>query len=85
MLAGAMCATIERISRFHAVTNNAAAAMGTGGRQGMDGALETIEYMRLTAHPYLKTLIVHVAAHFTGGRGVAKHVFLCVHICLFSL
>ena len=65
MLAGTVSTAIEYPVRFHAVTDNPAAAMGAGWRQGVDGTFETIEHMRLTIDPHFKTLIVHVSAYFT--------------------
>jgi len=65
VLAGTVSTTIEHPVRFHAVANNPTAAVGAGWRQGVDGAFETIEDMRLTIDPHFKTFVVHVPAYFT--------------------
>jgi hypothetical protein len=43
VLFGTMGAAIEDAVCFHAVANDAAAAMCAGGRQGMDGTFEAIK------------------------------------------
>jgi hypothetical protein len=70
----------EVIRCLHAMTNDAAAAMGTGGCQGVDGALEAVEYMRLAAHLHLKTFVIDVAAHLTRGGFVPQHAFTFIHM-----
>ena len=85
MLAGAVCAAIDGIRSFHAVTNNSAAAMGTRGRQRMDRALEAIEHVSLAAHLHLKAFIISVAAYLTCCSRISKHTFLRIHIYLFSM
>ena len=65
MLVGTMGTAIEDPFGFHAVTNDAAPAVGAGGRKRMDGAFETVEYMRFTTHSHLKPFIVFVSAHIT--------------------
>jgi hypothetical protein len=45
VLLGTMGAAIENTISFHTVSDHTAATMGTGGRQGVDSALETIENM----------------------------------------
>jgi len=84
MLAGAVGTAKEGIRRLHAVTDDAAAAMGTGGRQRVDGALEAVEHMRLAAHLQLETFVVDVAAHLTGGGLIPQHTFAFIHAGLFS-
>jgi hypothetical protein len=65
VLAGTVGTTIKDTLSLHAVTDDPAAAMGTGWCQGMDGAFKTIEDMRLAIDPHFKALIVHVPAYFT--------------------
>jgi hypothetical protein len=65
MLLCAVRAAVKYAIGLHAMTNDTASTMRAGGRQRMDGAFETVENMRDTAHAYLKTLIVYVAAYFT--------------------
>jgi hypothetical protein len=60
-----MGATIEDTLRLHAVTDNSAATMGAGWRQGMNGTLEAIENMRFPANPHFKTFVIHIATYFT--------------------
>jgi hypothetical protein len=55
---------INRAFCFHAVTDHPAAAVRTGGRQGMDGAFETVENVRLLSHADLKAFVVYVSADF---------------------
>jgi hypothetical protein len=64
MLLCTMGAAIKDAIRLHAVPDHPDTAMGTGGRQRMDRAFEAIEDVRLTLHPYLKALVVYVAAYF---------------------
>jgi hypothetical protein len=85
MLAGAVRAAIDGVGGFHTVTDDAAATMGTGGRQGMDGTFETVEHMRFAAHLYLKAFIICIAAYLTGCSAIAKHTFVVFHIDLFSM
>jgi hypothetical protein len=85
MLAGTVGTTEEGVGRLHAVTDNAAAAMRAGWRQRMDGALKAIEYVCLAAHTDFETFIIGIAAYLTGGWFVAKHVFLGLHLYLFSM
>jgi hypothetical protein len=82
MLLCTMRATIEDAIRFHAMTNHPAATMRTGGRQGVDGAFETVEDMRFTLHMYLKTFIVYVAAYLTPQTIVSLYCPFSHHIPL---
>ena len=61
----AMCATIDGAIRLQAVPDHPAAAMGAGGRKGMDGALEAIEDVALPTHDHLERFVVLVVTHFT--------------------
>lgn len=55
VLTGAMCATVEfAIPNFHAMPDDLASAMSAFRRKRMDGALETIEHVRVASHHYLK-------------------------------
>ena len=65
MLGGAVGATEEDAVNFHAVTNDLTSTVGTFGCKRVDGAFETIKYMRFTIHSHLKTFIVVVSAYFT--------------------
>jgi hypothetical protein len=60
-----MGTAVKDAFRLHAMTDDAAAAMRAGWRQGMDRAFETIEDMRLTSNPHFKTFIVHIPTYFT--------------------
>jgi hypothetical protein len=64
MLAGAMRTAIKDPIGLHAMPDDTAAAMGAGGRQGVDRALETIKDMRLTIDPYFKAFVVHIPTNF---------------------
>jgi hypothetical protein len=68
MLASAVGATKQGIRRFHTVTNNTAATMGTRRRKRMDRALETVEDMSFTAHLHFKAFVIPVATDFAGRR-----------------
>lgn len=85
MLAGAVCATKDGIRCFHAVTYDSATAMGTGGRQRMDRALETIEHVSFATHLHLKAFVISVAADLTCCSRISKHTFLIIHLNLFSM
>src|SRR5215213_8307740 len=65
VLLGTMGTTIENTIRFHAVTDDAAATMGTSGCQSVNRALETIEDMGCAADTDFKAFVIYVAAHFT--------------------
>src|SRR5947207_8322799 len=64
-LPGAICAAIESTSRFDAVTDNFAAAMGAARGERVNRAFKTVEHMRAAAHPHLEAFVVLVSAHFT--------------------
>jgi hypothetical protein len=49
----------------------------------VDGALETVEHMRLAAHFHFETFVVGVTAHFTGGGLFTQHIFAFIHLDLF--
>jgi hypothetical protein len=61
---GAHGATEEHVPHIYSVPDDPAAAVRTRGRQGMDGALETVENVRLAAGSHFKGFIVLVAAYF---------------------
>jgi hypothetical protein len=73
VLAGAMRTAIEDTLTFHAVPDHTAAAVGAGGRQGMDRAFKAIEHVRLPAHAYFKAFVVYVTAHFTSHLTSISH------------
>lgn len=85
MLASAVGAAIEGIRCLHAVTDDAAATMGTGGSQRVDGALKAVEYMSLAAHFHLETFVVNVAAHLTRRCLGSQYTFAFIHVRLFSM
>jgi hypothetical protein len=63
-LSGAICAAISSL-RFDIVTNDATTAMSARWSEGMNRALEAIEYVSLPFHDHLKSFIVIISAHFT--------------------
>src|SRR5262249_15514193 len=65
----AVRATIEGAVGLHAVADDLAAAVLTHGRELLDGALETVERVRLSGGHHLKRHLVVVAAHFAYGHG----------------
>jgi hypothetical protein len=65
-----MSTAVENTLGFHTVTDHAAAAMGTGGCQGMDGTLKAVEDMGSPCHVYFKALVVYVAAYLTSSAVV---------------
>jgi len=83
MLAGTMGATVEDTICLHTMTYNLTAAMGTFGRDGMDGALKTIKYVHLTiTQPHLKTFIILIAADLTyisaaTCKNIREYFFFC--------
>jgi hypothetical protein len=50
---------------FNAVSDDPAAAVRALGRQGMNRAFETVEYMRCPRESHLEGLVVVVSANFT--------------------
>jgi len=50
------------------VPDNPAAAVRALGRQGMDGALETVENMRFAAHVDFEGIMVIITAYFAYGH-----------------
>jgi hypothetical protein len=75
-----MGTAIKDAFRLHAVTDDPAAAMRAGWRQGVDRTFEAIEDMRLTSNPHFKTFIVHIPTYFT------SHVIpLLIHYLPLSL
>jgi hypothetical protein len=66
---GAVRAAEEFIFCIDAVPDDLAAAVGALGRQGMDGALEAVENMRLAAgQADFKAFVIIVPADFTRGH-----------------
>jgi hypothetical protein len=62
-LSGAMGAAInDAAGRLNAVSNHATFAVGTTGRESLDGAFEAVERHRPAALCYLKRFVVVVAA-----------------------
>lgn len=64
-LPGAICAAIESASRFNAVTDDLASAMGASRSERVNCTFKTVEHMRAAAHPHLEALVVLVSAYFT--------------------
>jgi hypothetical protein len=62
---GTIGAAEDIASDFHSVTKDAYAAVLTDGREGMNCALETIEYMNDAVPSDFEALVVIVATHFT--------------------
>jgi hypothetical protein len=83
LLAGAVGTAIESIRRLHAMTDNTAATVRTGGSQHVDGALKTVEDMRFAAQPHLKAFVVDIATYFTRRCLITQHTFTFIHIFLF--
>ena len=54
--------------RLHAMADDLALAVRARGGQRRDGALKTIEYMRITTHNNLERLFVGVTANLTSGH-----------------
>jgi hypothetical protein len=48
-----------------------AAAVRTPGRQGMDGALETVENMDFAIHAHFKGFVVVITAYFACSHAVS--------------
>src|SRR5918999_4755776 len=66
---GAVRAAVHGAVRLDAVPDDLAAAVVAGRRDGVDGALEAVEHVRLAAASDLHRLVVLVAAHFALGHG----------------
>src|SRR6266516_7806850 len=64
-LPGTICAAIETVSCFYAVTDNFATAMGTARSERVNRKFKTVEHMRAAAHPHLEALVVFVSTYFT--------------------
>ena len=60
-----MGAAIDRAIGLDAVPHDFAAAVGTLGRQGVDGALERVEGVALAVHFHGEGLVIVVAAQFS--------------------
>src|SRR5258706_10602301 len=73
---GTVGATEENALCFHTVTNDLTSAVSALGRQRVDCAFETIEYMCGSTHSHLETFVIFVAANFTNIRDQA---FCCWH------
>jgi hypothetical protein len=84
MLAGAISAAIQSIGGLHPMTDDPAATVRAGWRKCMDGALETVECMRLSTYSHLEAFVVGVATHFTGRCLIAQNTFTFIHAYLFS-
>lgn len=66
---GAMGAAVNRAIRLHPVADDLDAAVLARWGEGVDGALEAVEHVRLVArHAQLKRLVVLVAAYFALGH-----------------
>lgn len=63
---GAMSAAIETPFRLNSMSHNFTPTVLTDGRQGVNGALETVKDMDLAAHFYFKRLVVMITTNFTG-------------------
>jgi hypothetical protein len=79
MLSSAMGTTIQRIGCFHTMSDDTASTMGTGGRQSMDGAFETVKYVQFSSHPHLKTLIIDIATNFARTCPDTQVTFTFIH------
>jgi hypothetical protein len=66
----AMLATKESTCFLQAMSDDPDSAMTTGWCEHVDGAFETIEGMRVSVHGDLKSLVVLIAAGFTGCHGL---------------
>ena len=62
--AGAVDTTEDFSVRFDPVPHDTAIAVWTNRRQGVDGALETIKDVALSADDYFKRLVIIVLANF---------------------
>jgi hypothetical protein len=65
VLLGAMRTAIKNAIGLHAMPYDAAATVGTGGRQRVDGTFETIKNMGCLTHTDFEALVVHIPAYFT--------------------
>ncbi|HTO03739.1 MAG TPA: hypothetical protein VL069_08555 [Opitutus sp.] len=63
---GTTGAAEDQAGDFHAVSDDADAAVLAGGRERVDRAFETIEHMRDVVPTDFETLVVIVSANFTG-------------------
>jgi len=79
MLLGTVCTAIKNAIRFHAVTNDSAAAMRASGRQRVDGTLETVEDMRSAAHTNLKTLIINIPTNLASHGSIFPSCSSFIH------
>jgi hypothetical protein len=66
---GAMLATKESTCLLQTMSDDPDSAMTTGWCEHVDGAFETIEGMRVSVHRDLKSLVILIAAGFTGCHG----------------
>jgi hypothetical protein len=84
VLVGTMCTAEKDTVHLHAMTKDTASAVGTGGRQGMDGTFKAIEYMRFTILAHFKAFVILVSAHLANSqsavaRKISKLIFFGFH------
>jgi len=63
VLAGTVRTAVEDAFGFHAMANDLASTMSAFWRKSMDGAFETVEYVRFSARSDLKASVVFVSAY----------------------
>ena len=64
LLAGAVCTAIHRPIRLHAMAQDSAATMTTGGSKRLDRTLKAIKRMRLVPHDHFKCFVIVIPACF---------------------
>src|SRR5262245_52370727 len=64
LVLGAVVAAEHPVVLLQPVADDARAAMGAGGRQRLDRALEAVEGMGLAGHHHLEGFVVIIAASF---------------------
>jgi hypothetical protein len=64
-LPGAICAAIERTTRFNTVTDNFAAAMVAGRSERVNRTFKAVEHVGAPLGMNFETLVVFIPTHFT--------------------
>jgi hypothetical protein len=65
---------------LHAVANDPAVTVCAARRKGLNGAFETVKYVRLTSSRDLKRLIIIISTRFAPGH--VETSLLSIHLCM---
>jgi hypothetical protein len=77
---GAVRAAEENAADLHTVADDSATTLGAFGSQGINGALEAVEHVRLSVQAYLEAFIVLITAYFTSLGVVFASEKICEYV-----